>query len=183
MPTSTVQIEYREIPEAPGYRFGSNGDAQTRWSKGGTHPKLTDEWRSLIPFRQKSTKHYYIWVKFGGEGNKVKLVQLHTMILWAFISAKPSGMECRHLDGNPANNAITNLAWGTRAQNIQDQIRHGDKAIGERQGSAKLTASKVREMRYLRLQGYTFERLAGMFGVSNHNVWEVCTGKTWRHVL
>jgi hypothetical protein len=179
---STTPIEYREIPDAVGYRFGSDGSAQTRWSKS-SKPELTDEWRALTPYRQKATKHYYIWVKFGGAGNKVKLIQLHTMILWAFIGARPTGMECRHLDGNPGNNAIENLTWGTRLQNIHDQIRHGDKAIGERCGPAKLTASKVREIRYLRSKGYTLDRLASMFDVSNVSIHWVCTGKTWRHVI
>jgi hypothetical protein len=43
----------------------------------------------------------------------------------AFVGPYPEGMEIRHLDGNPENNALENLKYGTRSQNIQDQIRHG----------------------------------------------------------
>jgi DNA-binding CsgD family transcriptional regulator len=32
---------------------------------------------------------------------------------------------CRHLDGNPANNHISNLGWGTNSENTQDRLEHG----------------------------------------------------------
>lgn len=50
---------------------------------------------------------------------------VHRLVLEAFVGEPPAGTECRHMDGNPQNNALTNLRWGTRLENIRDQIRHG----------------------------------------------------------
>ncbi|HDY88505.1 MAG TPA: hypothetical protein ENH82_10410, partial [bacterium] len=51
--------------------------------------------------------------------------QIHRLVLEAFVSLCPERMECRHLDGNPQNNRLDNLMWGTRSENQQDRIVHG----------------------------------------------------------
>lgn len=56
---------------------------------------------------------------------KGKFVLIHRLLLLAFVRPPESGEECRHLDGNPANHSLDNLAWGTPSQNILDQVRHG----------------------------------------------------------
>ena len=50
---------------------------------------------------------------------------VHVLVLKAFIGPCPDGTECCHNDGNPANNAISNLRWDTRSGNIFDAVRHG----------------------------------------------------------
>src|SRR5688572_24881149 len=52
-------------------------------------------------------------------------VQVHVLVLTAFVGPRPPGLVCRHLDGNPENNIPDNLAWGTSSQNKYDSIRHG----------------------------------------------------------
>lgn len=47
------------------------------------------------------------------------------MVCEAFHGLRPEGMEVRHLDGNSQNDAASNLAWGTRSENIRDAVRHG----------------------------------------------------------
>lgn len=32
---------------------------------------------------------------------------------------------CRHLNGNPYDNRLENLAWGTPSENMLDKVRHG----------------------------------------------------------
>lgn len=49
---------------------------------------------------------------------------VHRLVLETFVGPPPEGMECRHMDGNPENNTVENLRWGTRYENIHDQIRH-----------------------------------------------------------
>ena len=51
--------------------------------------------------------------------------QVHHLVLLAFGVERRAGMECRHLDGNAANNRLENLAWGTSLENKRDLIRHG----------------------------------------------------------
>ena len=50
---------------------------------------------------------------------------VHRLVLETFVGLPPLGMECRHLDGDQLNNNLTNLAWGSKVENAQDQIRHG----------------------------------------------------------
>lgn len=50
---------------------------------------------------------------------------LHRLVLETFIGPCPKGMECRHLDGNPENNNIKNLCWGTHSENMKDMFKHG----------------------------------------------------------
>jgi hypothetical protein len=49
---------------------------------------------------------------------------VHRLILTTFCGECPAGMECRHLDGNPANNHLINLAWGTKKENGADKVKH-----------------------------------------------------------
>jgi hypothetical protein len=34
-------------------------------------------------------------------------------------------MECLHGDGDPTNNNLSNLRWGTSIENEEDKLRHG----------------------------------------------------------
>lgn len=49
---------------------------------------------------------------------------VHKLVLIAFQGPRPDGAEGLHRDGNPANNALTNLVWGSRSENVLDQVRH-----------------------------------------------------------
>jgi hypothetical protein len=50
---------------------------------------------------------------------------VHRIVMDAFVGPLPEGMETRHLDGDATNNALSNLAYGTSAENHLDMIRHG----------------------------------------------------------
>lgn len=56
---------------------------------------------------------------------RAKRLYLHRAVLEAFVGPCPDGYECRHLDGNPTNNRVENLVWGTPSENMQDRWRHG----------------------------------------------------------
>lgn len=55
-------------------------------------------------------------------------------------------------------------------------------ARGERQGLAKLTETKVHEIRRLRSEGYTLAAIGGIMGVHLSNIGYIVNGQTWRHV-
>lgn len=51
---------------------------------------------------------------------------VHVLVLEAFRGPRPGpDYEGRHLDGDPGNSALVNLAWGTRQENWGDRRRHG----------------------------------------------------------
>lgn len=43
----------------------------------------------------------------------------------AFVGPCPDGMEVCHNDGNPENNRVENLRYGTRSDNMRDKRKHG----------------------------------------------------------
>lgn len=51
--------------------------------------------------------------------------RVHRLVLESFVGSCPIGMECLHNDGNPSNNKLSNLSWGTPEQNWIDRRRHG----------------------------------------------------------
>lgn len=50
---------------------------------------------------------------------------LAVLVAEAFIPNPNNYPEVRHLDGNPHNNAVSNLAWGTHLDNMNDAKKHG----------------------------------------------------------
>lgn len=54
-----------------------------------------------------------------------KSVTVHRLVMLAFVGPKPNGLETRHLDGDPTNNRLTNLVYGTHSENMYDRVRHG----------------------------------------------------------
>lgn len=48
---------------------------------------------------------------------------VHELVLLAFVGAPLKGQECRHINGNPADNRLENLVWGTRSDNSRDKVR------------------------------------------------------------
>jgi hypothetical protein len=177
---SITSIEYREIPEAEGYRFGADGSIWSRWRSGGFSNRTpTYPWREIKP---SIGKRGYPRANLRIEGN-VKLVYFHTMILWAFVGPCPDGMECRHIDGNPLNNRIDNLVWGTPKENVADQFRHGTHALGAKRQCTKLTEDQVRAIRKAHAAGKRMSVLAREYHVDPWNVNCIVNRRTWKHVL
>lgn len=50
--------------------------------------------------------------------------RVHRLVLAAF-DGPAAGREGRHLDGNALNNRLSNLAYGTRSDNVLDSVNHG----------------------------------------------------------
>lgn len=51
---------------------------------------------------------------------------VHRLVVLAFIGPPPSPeYEVCHNDGDPLNNTLDNLRWGTRSDNLLDSVRHG----------------------------------------------------------
>ena len=59
---------------------------------------------------------------------------IHRVVIKAFIGPPQDGEECCHIDGNPANNHVDNLRWGTRSSNLSDSVRHGTHHSASKKG-------------------------------------------------
>lgn len=105
--------------------------------------------------------------------------RVHSLVAEAFIGPRPPGLIVCHKDGNPKNNNVDNLYYGTTKQNSADSIRHGTVASGERNGNSKLTENQVRAMRS---DGRSLTEIASDIGVSISTVSRAIKRKTWSYL-
>ena len=114
---------------------------------------------------------------------KQKSKKVHRLVLEAFDGLCPDGMECRHLNGNPKDNRLENLSWGTHLENRADMIDHGRSTTGERNPMAKLSEWDVRWIKRFQKHGFATQTyLAEVFGCSVGNISNIKHGHCWRHV-
>lgn len=74
--------------------------------------------------RLGTRKTGYLFVTLSRRSHKRSFL-VHRLVLLAFAGEPPAGTEACHRDGDPANNVLSNIYWGTRSENMLDQVRHG----------------------------------------------------------
>ena len=67
----------------------------------------------------------YFRVNLHAAPRRPRVIKIHQLVTTAFIGPCPEGKEVAHDDGNPENNAVTNLKYKTKSDNALDMIRHG----------------------------------------------------------
>lgn len=111
---------------------------------------------------------------------------VHVLVLTNFVGPCPEGMQCRHLDGNPKNNKVGNLKWGTPQENMDDREKHGGTRRGSTSGMSKVTEADVLEIDRLLIEwkgkrGY-MSRIAERFGIAHCSINSIRDRRTWKHV-
>lgn len=172
---------WKPVPGYEGlYSVSAHGrirsEARTVPYKGGTPRRLAS-----VILRPNDNGIGHGWVGLRKDGRTHKLY-VHRAVLEAFVGPCPEGMECCHNDGNPQNNRVENLRWGTRQDNVDDQSLHGVTSRGERNGHARLSAEDVRAIREAYSQGIQQPELARRYGVAQTTISHVVLRETWRHV-
>ena len=120
--------------------------------------------------------HVNLW-----EDKKVTSLSIHRLVLETYVGDCPTGMECRHLDGNPKNNNLLNLCWGTRLDNHRDRKEHLLKE-GKRNGNSKLSPSNIIEIRKLHKQGLSQSYLGNIYHVNPATIALILHRITWTWV-
>lgn len=155
--TTSCNEEWRDIPGYEGkYQASSLGrirslDRRVPCAHGATR---TMKGRVLRPAGQKRDPHLFVVLGHKAHGSPV-----HSLVAAAFLGPRPAGQEVRHLDGNPQNNRVDNLAYGTRTENILDVMRIG-------RAWRKLTPDQVLDIRARLAAGESGVNLARLYGVS-----------------
>lgn len=122
--------------------------------------------------------HKYIFMYDNGF---MKKVWVHRAVLSAFSGREEKRLECRHLDDDPSNNALGNLSWGDRYQNVADKRRNGGLPTGEKSGTHKLTEQQVREIRTIH-GTKPLRAIAEQYGVSHTCIRRAALGIKWAHL-
>lgn len=66
-----------------------------------------------------------------------EIVDIHVLMALAFIGPRPEGQEVRHLNGNPYDNRLANLAYGTRSDQRRDDVQNKVNPFSKRTHCAK----------------------------------------------
>lgn len=159
----------------PGYEVSNFGRVRSLPRTGGRGRKFKG--RIL---KQHPNRKGYMQVGLCIDG-VVSNQMIHRLVLESFVGEAPTYQQCRHLDGNRANNKLTNLCWGTLQENHQDKIAHGTDTCGEKHPQAKLTRLAVLDIRANAIPG-TYGKFARKYGVCRDTISVVVRGKTWSTV-
>ena len=167
----------KQIPGFPDYSITKSGMV---WSK-----SQSEKGRWL---KQRKVTGGYIQVVLWRSKRKNPR-QVHRLVLKTYVGPCPSGMECRHLNGNPADNRLKNLKWGTQSENQLDSVRHGTKSngrlgvYGEDSPSSKLSNQDRRFIAYQYSTGlFSQQELAKIYGVCQQTINLLVNGKHWLFV-
>lgn len=103
------RADERPIAFNPSYVISVNGEVRNR--------------RTGRTLKAQYWKGYEV-VTIRGLTGKKRNLRIHVLLAETFLGAR-QGMLVRHLDGDPSNNQLSNLAWGTPLDNVIDKLRHG----------------------------------------------------------
>jgi hypothetical protein len=163
----------------PGYLVGDDGSVWSR-RRDGRQCGATRQYGELRRLGGHRLRSGHIVASLGRGNHNVRYI--HRLVLESFSGPCPEGMECRHLDGDPSNNRLGNLAWGTRVENMADKARHGTQPRGARVHNARLNDGVIPIIRDAYSRGVTQDQIARVFGVTTMTIWHVVNGRTWTHV-
>ncbi len=160
--------------------FESAAQSDAFWSK----VDITDDHNDCWEWMGATNSHGYGNVRL----NKV-YESAHRIAYQAAHGTIPDGMQVCHVCDNPPCCNPRHLMLGNAASNFCDMLIkgrqgfHKNKAVGERNFNAKMTADKVREIRrkYRSNEANQYE-LAEQYGVTQTTVGLIVRNKTWRHV-
>lgn len=113
----------------------------------------------------------------------------HILVWTAFKGQIQEGAQINHINGNKADNRLSNLEVCTRSQNMIHAYRvlkipaPNNPSFGSKNGSAKLSESQVAEILSLYASGkYRQKDLGKKFGVSQRMISLITRREKWQHV-
>jgi hypothetical protein len=170
----SVDEEWREIPGYEGrYAVSDLGRVKSlsrEVSVGNGHTR-TMRGRILRP-GSSASGHLSLPLGRDENGKISRGSPVHRLVLLAFVGLCPEGQECRHLDGDPTNNRLSNLTYGTRSENIIDVLRQGGVW-------RKLSVEDVLEVRRRLVAGETGRSIAKEFGVAECTISAIKTRRNF----
>lgn len=114
-----------------------------------------------------------------------KVRYVHRLVALSFLKdSEYYGLDVNHIDGNKSNNAVTNLEWCNRKQNIKHSFKIGLSAKGENRTQSILMEAEVAEIKAThRKTGLGKTALQKLFPkVSVSCIQSILEKRSWAHV-
>ena len=168
-----------ELKDWPGYGVDRGGQCYSRWVGNGHSPaKLFSKWKKIGYERPDGRLEVLLY-----KNGKTLHAKAHNLVAKVFIP-NPNNKPCAcHIDGNPKNNRVENLYWGSQKENYSDSVKHGTYTHGEKHGNSKLNEKQVRVIKYCLRDGMTIKAIAKYFPVYWSVIGSIKCGRTWKHVI
>lgn len=122
--TQTTPERWLPVPGYEGaYEVSDQGRvrslARTIPIKNGTHRNVSG--RVLAPLTD-SSGYKTVGLRKSGRGTTRRV---HSLVMDVFVHPRRDGEVVCHNNGDPADNRLTNLRYGTNSENMRDKRRHG----------------------------------------------------------
>lgn len=124
----------------------------------------------LSPFNQGG----YLAIQLTACGNRKKRFLIHTIVASAFIGPKPPSADVNHIDGNKRHNAVCNLEYLSRSDNLKHAFRTGLR-------KTKLTPEDVIAIRS-QFGIVPKNELARRYGISYQTIKQIARRNIWNHI-
>lgn len=118
----------------------------------------------------------YVFANLSKDG-VAKKFNVHTLVLEAFVSMRPEGMQACHKNGDRTDPRLSNLRWDTVSANAMDKTAHGTMACGERNAKARLTEQQVLEIKTSPVNSV---KLSKVLGVASSTIRAIRLGVNWK---
>lgn len=163
------------IPEFPGYSASVDGEIFSGLKK-------------LTPTKS-SHKDPYFRVSVCRD-NKAYVRYVHRLVLSAWVGYDKNKPHCNHINGVKSDNRLENLEWVTISDNHRHRVRVLGKdnlagqpgRPGESNGSSKITAAIVQDIRRRYSSGESQRSIAKSLKIAQSNVSLIVHRRTWSHI-
>lgn len=166
-------VEYRVVPPFPKFVAGADGSVWTRTRSGA--------W--VRPASLAADPGRRVHVVEGGKDHQVSAARF---VLEAFVGPAPSDRHMpRRIDGNPRNNALSNVEWVERRVACKAQMACAAASGYRPRGTGaagRLSAEDVLAIRDAFSKGGSVPELAGRFGIATGHAYAVAKGRAYKNV-
>lgn len=163
---------WKDVPNEAGYCVSNRGRVKSKerliMRNNGRPQRIRERILKVSP-----DEWGYPQVRLNGHTYKV-----HRLVALAFLSVRDENAEIRHLDGNPMNNHIANLVYGTHSQNVLD----GYSYRGYIRKGQKLTIYDVKKIKTMLNEGTAARIIASIFNVSEQTICDIKHHRIYNHV-
>ncbi len=174
---SIVEIKHfsvwRPVPGFHGYEVSDAGAVRSMLAAGfGRIPETPRTLKATLD------GHGYrrVYLRRNGRTHSLKVSWL---VLEAFVGPRPDKADACHNDGDRENDALSNLRWDSRKNNLADCVVHGTRPKGESMGTSVLNEPDVRAIRVALVNGESQSSIAREFGVSQSTISKIKRGTRW----
>ncbi|MBK8246177.1 MAG: HNH endonuclease [Gemmatimonadetes bacterium] len=178
MASDSIPEEWRPVEGWP-YEVSSLGRVRRAIDSlgaSGTYPGR------IVSPKPHPTGYFYVVLS---KNAKTQTKKVHRLVAEAFHGPAPDAKShVAHWDGNPTNNAASNLRWATPAENYRDTVRHGRAYRGTAAWTNKLSDEDVKAIRHLAAEGRMLQReIAASYGIDQAHVSQIHLRKRWKWLV